>query len=51
MELNGKLKKDAEKVENKEEAKKVVKNAGAEDGVTLSDDELDKVAGGRRRKF
>ena len=46
MELIGKLKEDVEKAENKEEAKKIVKEAGVEAGMELSEEELDQVAGG-----
>ena len=47
MELIGKLKEDVEKAENKEEAKKMIKNAGVEAGMELSEEELDKAAGGK----
>ena len=46
MELIGKLKEDVEKAENKEEAKDMIKNAGVEAGMELSEEELDQVAGG-----
>ncbi len=46
MELIGKLKEDVEKAENKEEAKKMIKEAGVEAGMELSEEELDQVAGG-----
>ena len=42
MKLIGKLKKRVEQTSNKEEAKKIIADAGME----LTDDELDKVAGG-----
>ncbi len=42
MELTGKLKENVEKSENKEEAKKIIEEAG----MKLTDDELDKIAGG-----
>ena len=42
MKLTGKLKEDVEKAENKEQAKELI----AEAGMELTDDELDKVAGG-----
>ena len=44
MKLIGNLKKQVEQTESKEEAKKVIEQAGME----LTDDELDQVAGGRR---
>ena len=43
MELVGKLKEQVEKTESKEEAKKVIEEAG----MVLTEDELDQVAGGR----
>ena len=43
MKLIGKLKEKVEKAENKEEAKKLITEAGME----LTEDELDMVAGGR----
>ena len=43
MELIGKLKEKVDKAETKEEKKKLIEEAG----VALTDDELDKVAGGR----
>jgi len=46
MELIGKLKEDVEKAENKEEAKKMIQEAGVEAGMELSEEELDQVAGG-----
>ena len=46
MELIGKLKEDVEKAENKEEAKKMIQEAGVEAGMELSEGELDQVAGG-----
>ena len=46
MELTGKLKENVDKAENKEEAKKLIKNAGAEVGIILNEDELDQVSGG-----
>ena len=42
MKLIGKLKEKVEKTETKEEAKKVIEDAG----MMLTDDELDQVAGG-----
>ncbi len=42
MELIGKLKTDVEETKSKEEAKKVIKEAG----FLLSDDELENVTGG-----
>ena len=42
MELSKELKEKVEKAENKEEAKKILKEAG----LTLDDDEVDQVAGG-----
>ena len=42
MKLIGKLKENVEKAENKEQAKKLI----AEAGMALTDDELNKVAGG-----
>ena len=42
MELTGKLKEQVEKAENKEQAKEII----AEAGMKLTDEELDKVAGG-----
>ena len=44
MKLVGNLKKQVEQTESKEEAKKVIEQAGME----LTDDELDQVAGGLR---
>ena len=46
MEIIGKLKENVEKAENKEEAKEIIKNAGAEAGIILSEEELDEVSGG-----
>ncbi len=46
MELIGKLKENVEKAGSKEEAKKIIKNAGMEAGMDLSDEELDMAAGG-----
>ncbi|MCR4690702.1 MAG: hypothetical protein K5739_05120 [Lachnospiraceae bacterium] len=46
MELTGKLKENVDKAENREEAKKMIKNAGAEAGLVLNDEELDEVSGG-----
>ncbi len=48
MELIGKLKEDVEKAENKEEAKRIIKEAGIAAGMNLTDEELDQVAGGVR---
>ena len=42
MELTGKLKEQVEKAETREEAKKVIE----ETGISLTDEELDQVAGG-----
>ena len=42
MKLTGELKEKVEKAENKEEAKKIIEEAGME----LTDEELDQVAGG-----
>ena len=42
MKLIGKLKEDVEKAENKEEAKKMIEEAGME----LTDEEMEEVAGG-----
>ena len=42
MELTGNLKKQVEKAESKEEKKSLIEDAG----MLLSDEELDKVAGG-----
>ena len=46
MELTGKLKENVEKAENLEEAKKIIKDAGAEAGIILDDAELDQISGG-----
>ena len=46
MEIIGKLREDVEKAENKEEAKEIIKNAGVEAGMELSEEELDQAAGG-----
>ena len=46
MKLIGKLKEDVEKAETREEAKKVIKEAGME----LTDEELGQVDGGKRSK-
>ena len=45
MEIIGKLKENVEKAETKEEAKKVIEEAGME----LTDEEMDQVAGGAPR--
>ena len=45
MELSKELKEKLEKAENKEDAKKILEEAG----VVLNDAELDQVAGGIRR--
>ena len=45
MELTGKLKEEVEKTETREEAKKVIEEAGME----LTDEEMDQVAGGAPR--
>ena len=42
MEIIGKLKENVEKAENKEEAKEIIRNAGEEAGMELSEEELDK---------
>ena len=42
MKLIGKLKEEVDKAETKEEKKKIIEEAG----VQLTDDELEKVAGG-----
>ena len=47
MKLVGELKDKVEKTETQEEAKEVIEEAGME----LTDDELDQVAGGRKKKF
>ena len=44
MKLTGELKEKVEQAENKEEAKKIIEEAG----MILDDTELDQVAGGRR---
>ena len=46
MEIIGKLKENVEKAETKEEAKEIIRNAGVEAGMELSEEELDKAAGG-----
>ena len=46
MEIIGKLKANVEKAETKEEAKEIIRNAGEEAGMELSEEELDKAAGG-----
>lgn len=46
MEIIGKLKENVEKAENKEEAKEIIKNAGVEAGMELTEEELDQAAGG-----
>ena len=46
MELTGKLKENIDKAESKEEAKKMIKEAGAEAGIILDDGELDQASGG-----
>ena len=46
MEIIGKLKENVEKAENKEEAKEMIKEAGVEAGMELTEEELDKAAGG-----
>ena len=46
MEIIGKLKENVEKAETKEDAKEIIKNAGKEAGMELSEEELDKAAGG-----
>ena len=48
MELTGKLKENVDKAENKEEAKKMIKDACAEADIILDDEELDEVSGGSR---
>ncbi len=46
MKLTGKLKEKVSKAETKEQAKELIANAGME----LTDEEMDNVAGGRRRR-
>ena len=46
MEIIGKLKENVEKAETKEEAKEIIRNACEEAGMELSEEELDKAAGG-----
>ncbi len=46
MQLTGNLKKQVEKAENQEEAKKTIKEAGME----LTDEEMDQVAGGKNTR-
>ena len=48
MGLTGKLKENVDKSENREEAKKMIKDACAEAGIILDDEELDEVSGGSR---
>ncbi len=48
MEIIGKLKENVEKAETKEEAKEIIRNACEEAGMELSEEELDKAAGGVR---
>ena len=48
MEIIGKLKENVEKAETKEEAKEIIRNAGEEAGMELSEEELDTAAGGVR---
>lgn len=45
MELTGKLKENVEKAENKEQAKKLIEEAG----LILDDTELDQIAGGAQK--
>ena len=47
MELTGKLKEQVEKAETREEAKKIIEEAG----ISLTDEELDQVAGGKLGKY
>ena len=47
MEIIGKHKENVEKAETKEEAKEIIRNAGEEAGMELSEEELDKAAGGK----
>lgn len=47
MELTKELKEKLEKAKNKEEAKKIIEDAGME----LTDEEIDQVAGGRYYDF
>ena len=47
MEIIGKLKENVEKAETKEEAKEIIRNAGEEAGMELSEEEHDKAAGGK----
>ena len=44
MKLTGELKEKVEKTETREEAKKVIEEAG----ISLTDEELDQVAGGQQ---
>ena len=48
MEIIGKLKENVEKAENKEEAKEIIKEAGVEAEMELSEEELDKASDGLR---
>ena len=47
MRLVGDLKDKVEKAENQEEAKKMIRDAGAEAGIILDEAELDQVSGGK----
>ncbi|MBQ7145733.1 MAG: hypothetical protein IJR95_03075 [Lachnospiraceae bacterium] len=47
MKLTGKLKENVDKAENQEEAKKMIRDAGAEAGIILDEAELDQVSGGK----
>ena len=46
VEIIGKLRGNVEKAGNKEEAKEIIKKAGVEAGMELSEEELDQAAGG-----
>ncbi len=46
MKLTGELKETVEKTETREEAKKIIEEAGAKAGKELTKEELDQVAGG-----
>ena len=46
MELMGNLKEKVEKAESKEEAKKLIQEAGMKAEMKLTDEDMDQVAGG-----
>ena len=46
MELTGKLKKQVENANSKEEAKEIIRETGEDAGIVFSDEELDQVSGG-----